>query len=111
MKKLKWEDLIAVIEAKPGLLINVATLRKKVCEAGYITLDELIAWQGMYGRGVDLICECGIDNVKVSPCCGAPSVKLRSIDKRICPDCSKEYDWELEEGQKADLTERVGGRE
>lgn len=35
----------------------------------------------------------------VTPCCNAPVIHYRSFNKKACPDCGKQYDWYLKEGQ------------
>jgi hypothetical protein len=38
------------------------------------------------------------------PECGYGLLRMGTLDKRACPDCHKEYFWELEKGQKRDYT-------
>lgn len=37
---------------------------------------------------------------KPCPVCCSPLVDLRSLNKRICIGCKREFEWRLEEGQK-----------
>lgn len=35
-----------------------------------------------------------------TPCCQAPIVHYRSLNKKVCADCGQEFEWPLKEGQK-----------
>lgn len=34
-----------------------------------------------------------------SPCCQAPILHFRSMNKKVCADCRQEFDWYLKNGQ------------
>jgi len=34
-----------------------------------------------------------------SPCCQAPILHFRSMNKKVCADCGQEFDWYLKNGQ------------
>lgn len=42
--------------------------------------------------------------------CGGALVNLTSMNKRICSDCKKEYEWNLDEGQKPLISSNRGDR-
>ncbi|MND99971.1 hypothetical protein D3C76_675470 [compost metagenome] len=51
---------------------------------------------------------------KICPQCGCDCmVALRSLNRKICPDCRSEVPWTLDEGQRAVVTtnraDRRGG--
>ena len=44
-EKIRWEDLVVVVEQRPGLLRDVAALRHQLHNNGPMTLIEMLEWQ------------------------------------------------------------------